>query len=45
MGCVGGKVLQIALRDPKKPKIGFEFDLDEDVTCIQVLNEQYLFCG
>jgi hypothetical protein len=45
VGCVDGKVLQIGLRDPKKPKIGFEFDMDEDVTCLQVFNEQYLFCG
>ena len=45
MGCVDGKVLQIGLRVPTKPKIGFEFDLAEDVTCLQVLNEQYLFCG
>ena len=37
--------MQIGLRVPSKPKIGFEFDMDQDVTCVQVINEQYLFCG
>jgi hypothetical protein len=45
VGCVDGRVLQIGLRVPSKPKIGFEFDMDQDVTCVQVINEQYLFCG